>query len=223
VGSGEYLPEMADLEAGLLAGRPPRYVQLATAAVPDGAEVVRYWHRLGEEQAKRLGVEPVVVAVADRDDADDAAWAARVEGAGLIYLSGGHPGYLAAVLGGTAVWSAIVQAWRGGAALAGCSAGAMAFASWVPSLRRPGSPPEPGLGLLPQVRVVPHFDRFSSRGGARDWLMTEDAGVTVLGIDENTALVGGPGSWAVHGRGQVHDLSSGLGPYRAGATLTLPG
>ena len=35
VGSGEYLPQMAALEAALLVGRPPRYVQLATAAVPD--------------------------------------------------------------------------------------------------------------------------------------------------------------------------------------------
>jgi len=34
VGSGEYLPQMAEIEGGLIAGRPPRYVQLATAAVP---------------------------------------------------------------------------------------------------------------------------------------------------------------------------------------------
>ncbi len=47
VGSGEYLAQMADIESGLLAGRPPRYVQLATAAVPDGPAVVERWHNLG--------------------------------------------------------------------------------------------------------------------------------------------------------------------------------
>ena len=222
VGSGEYLPQMAGVEAALLAGRPPRYVQLATAAVPDGPEVVGYWHRLGEEQARRLGAQPVIVPVADRADADDPAMAALVEGAGLVYLSGGHPGYLASTLRGTAVWAAVVAAWRHGSALAGCSAGAMAFASWVPSLRRPGAPSGPGLGLLPRLRVVPHFDRFSARAAGRSWLGPEDSGVTVLGIDEDTALVGGPATWVVHGRGQVHDLSTGQGPYPAGSTLTLP-
>ena len=71
VGSGEYLPQMADVEAGLLAGRPRRYVQLATAAVPDGLAVVERWHKLGVEQAQRIGAEAVVVPVKDRRDADD--------------------------------------------------------------------------------------------------------------------------------------------------------
>ena len=70
VGSGEYLPQMSVIEAGLLAGRPPRYVQLATAAVPDGPSVVERWHSLGAAQAARLGVEPVVLPVNDRSDAD---------------------------------------------------------------------------------------------------------------------------------------------------------
>ncbi len=100
VGSGEYLPQMADIEARLLAGRPPRYVQLATAAVPDGPTVVERWHNLGIAQAERLGVEPVVVPVNDRADADDPAMAAQVAGAGLVYLSGGDPSYLAETLRG---------------------------------------------------------------------------------------------------------------------------
>src|ERR1700733_9393764 len=119
VGSGEYLPQMAGIEAGLLAGRPPRYVQLATAAVPDGPSVVQHWHSLGVAQAARLGVEAVVLPVNNRDDADDPALAAQVAGAGLVYLSGGHPGYLSDTLRDTAVWAAIVAAWRGGTAVAG--------------------------------------------------------------------------------------------------------
>ena len=41
VGSGEYLPQMAAIEAALLRGRPSRYVQLATAAVPDATSSTR--------------------------------------------------------------------------------------------------------------------------------------------------------------------------------------
>ena len=153
VGSGEYLPQMAEVEGGLLAGRPPRYVQLATAAAPEGPRVTERWHRLGREQAARLGVEAVALPVLDRAGADDAAIAAQVAGAGLVYLSGGNPSYLAETLRGSVVWAAIVEAWRGGAALAGCSAGAMAMGSWVPSLRHPKEGGTEGLGSLQQGYV----------------------------------------------------------------------
>ena len=186
VGSGEYLPQMAEIEGGLIAGRPPRYVQLATAAVPDGLPVVERWHNLGRAQADRLGVEAVILEVNERQDADDPVIAAQVDGAGLVYLSGGHPAFLAETLRGTLVWEAIVSAWRAGAALAGCSAGAMAFSSWVPSLRHPREGGTEGLGLLPH-----------------------DPSVTVLGIDEETAIVGGPSYWTVKGRSSAWRLSDG--------------
>jgi cyanophycinase len=229
VGSGEYLPQMAEIEAGLLAGRPPRYVQLATAAVPDGPSVVQRWHSLGVAQAARIGVEPVVLPVNDKADADDPALAAQVAGAGLVYLSGGHPAYLADTLRNTAVWSAIVAAWRGGAALAGCSAGAMALTSWVPSLRNPRGGGTAGLGLLPHIRVIPHFDAFAARipDLVTRFLLPHDPAVTVIGVDEETALVGGPRDWTVKGRQSAWRLTrDGRERLPAGAsitTLTGPG
>jgi cyanophycinase len=211
VGSGEYLPEMADLEGGLIAGRSPRYVQIATAAVPDGKATLERWHNLGIAQANRLGVEPVIVPVNERSDAEDPKIAALVEGAGLIYLSGGHPGFLAETLRGTAVWAAIVEAWEGGSALAGCSAGAMAFSAWVPSLRHPREGGTEGLGLLPHLRVIPHFDAFVSRipDMMTRFLLPHDPDVTVLGVDEETAIVGGPTEWVVKGRSSAWRLSEG--------------
>ncbi len=216
---------MAEIEAGLLAGRPPCYVQLATAAVPDGPEVVQRWHHLGMAQAERLGVEPVVVPVNDRADADDPLMAAMVAGAGLVYLSGGDPGYLATTLRDSAVWTAIMAAWRGGAALAGCSAGAMALTAWVPRLREPGREGTPGLGLLPHLRVIPHFDLFAARGP--DWLerflVPYDPAITVVGVEEETALVGGPEDWTVQGRQSVWRLSRDeREKITAGMRLTTP-
>lgn len=202
VGSGEYLPQMTDIEASLIEGRAPRYVQLATAAVPDGPAVVEHWHDLGRTQAERIGVEAVIVPVNDRADALNVDVAALVAGAGLIYLSGGNPGYLADTLRDSPVWDAIVDAWRGGAALAGCSAGAMVLTSWIPSLRHPKQGGTPGLALLPHLRVIPHFDLFTKRmpDVATRFLLPHDEQATILGIDEDTAVVGGPTQWEVKGR-----------------------
>lgn len=226
VGSGEYLPVMGTIEADLIAGRPARYVQLATAAVPDGVDVVDRWHRLGADAARRLGVEVVQVPVSTRDDANSLENAAMIEGAGLIYLSGGHPGFLADALRGTVVWSAIVEAWRSGAALAGCSAGAMALTSWIPSLRHPREGATEGLGLLPHIRVIPHFDAFAARipDMVTRFLMPHDDGVTLIGIDEETALVGGPFEWTVQGRQSAWVLSGDRRcEYSAGSNLKTDG
>lgn len=210
VGSGEYLEVMSDLERSLLAGRPPRYVQLATAAVPDGDQTVARWHALGREQADRLGVEQVVVPVTDHADANREEFARLVDGAGLIYLSGGHPDYLADVLRDSLVWDAIVRTWRSGAALAGCSAGAMVMASWIPSWRSPDRTGTVGLGLLPHLRVIPHFDRFFARApDLVSSLSDSPPNVTVVGVDENTALVGGPTTWTVEGHQSVWVLADG--------------
>jgi cyanophycinase-like exopeptidase len=225
VGSGEYLPVMADIEAGLLAGRPTRYVQLATAAVPDGPSVVERWHNLGIEQARRLGVEAVILDVNDRADAESSEIAELVAGAGLIYLSGGNPGFLADTLRDSAVWAAIVTAWHGGAALAGCSAGAIAMTSWVPSLRHPRQGGTNGLALLPHLRVIPHFDFFTSKVPdlVTRFLLPYDPAITVLGIDEETALVGGPGEWTVKGRQSAWRLTAqGREELPAGTTISTP-
>jgi cyanophycinase len=225
VGSGEYLAVMEDVERDLLRGRPPRMAQLATAAAPEGWESLRYWHDLGADAAKRLDVEQVIVPVVDRASAQDPALAELVEGAGLIYLSGGNPPYLAATLRGTKVWTAIAAAWRAGAALAGCSAGAMALTDHVPDLRRPSQPPEQGLGAVPHLRVLPHFDRFVTRIPNREFqrLTAAPPGVTVVGIDEQTALVGGPVHWQVRGRQAVWVLyRAGRRPHPPGSHLTLP-
>lgn len=225
VGSGEYLPVMQQLEGQLLEGRAPRYVQIPTAAAEEGPDSLARWVRLGREQAGRLGVEAVPVVVRDRAEADDEELAALVDGAGLVYLSGGNPPYLAETLRGTRVWEAVRRAWEAGAALAGCSAGAMALTTWVPHVRDLAQPDVAGLGVLPGWRVIPHFDRM------REWRphMLEQArsalsdGELVLGIDEETALLHDGGAWVVHGRQRVHLFTRDAEEsYSAGAPVPLP-
>lgn len=226
VGSGEYLPVMEKVEGMLLLGRAPRYVQIPTAAAPEGERSLRRWLDLGASQADRLGVEQVPIVARDRSEADAPELAALVDGAGLVYLSGGNPAFLAKTLRGTRVWDAIVAAWQSGTALAGCSAGAIALTGWVPSMRALDREPDPGLGILPNLRVLPHFDKML--GWVPDLLtravLRPPAGTTVIGIDEETAIVdvtGGGHSWQVHGRQQAWVLSDGKRRgFAAGSALT---
>lgn len=192
VGSGEYLPVMHEVESWLLEARPPRYVQLATAAAPEGQRTLDYWRGLGAKAAERLGVEQVFVDVRDADSANDESLADLVKGAGAIYLSGGNPSYLAQTLRGSLVLQTILDEWRSGASLAGCSAGAMALGGYIPNLRHPRAGGTDGFGVLPSLRVLPHFDRYSSwiPDFAAHLLVSE--GHHTVGIDEETALVAEP-------------------------------
>ena len=211
VGSGEYLPSMQDIEADLIAGRGRRYVQIATAAVPDGDDVVAKWERLGREQAGRMGVDAVTITIRTRDQANDPEVVQQLDGAGLIYFSGGDPGFLADTVRGTLFIKRTFELWQEGVALAGCSAGAMAMTSWIPSLRHPVKGGTEGFAFLPNLRVLPHFDKFPK------WIpdvvsrIMHDlpAGVSVVGIDEETAIVGGPSEWKVVGRQSAWTLDNG--------------
>ncbi|MGD1054368.1 MAG: Type 1 glutamine amidotransferase-like domain-containing protein [Candidatus Dormibacteria bacterium] len=227
VGSGEYLPVMLEVEAALIAGRPARYVQLPTAAGEEGQASVARWIALGRQQAARLGVEAVPIAALDHTAADDPANAALVAGAGLIYLSGGSPAHLADSLRGSRLWAAIADAWQGGAALAGCSAGAMALTSWVPDLRHLTRPSHAGLGVVPRLRVIPHFDRMRRwLPGISHWAAVHlPDSVTLVGIEEDTAIVSEDADlarWVVRGRQRAWVLAPGRRrPLEAGEELAL--
>ena len=210
VGSGEYLPVMQNIESALIDGRNPIYVQLPTAAAPEGDESLRRWIELGKKQAERIGVTQVPVVVRDHNDANDPHFADLVNGAGLIYLSGGNPHFLADTLRGSLVFNAIHEAWQSGAALAGCSAGAMAIADHIPALRLHSPRETRGLGVLPHIRVLPHFDKmFGWIPDLAMRMLNVPEGVHVVGIDEETALVGGPYEWEVQGRQSVWLLHDG--------------
>jgi cyanophycinase len=209
VGAGEFLPEMAAFDLELLAatGRPrPRVAILPTASYPDGDDVFMRWAAMGVAHFGELGAEVEPVLVRDREDAEDAANAQAVGEADLIYLSGGKPGYLLRVLAGSAVGDALIDAHERGAVVAGCSAGAMVLAGHAFDFRAKMLPwPlrwRRGLGFAPGTSVVPHYDAWPETMSALVALQAP-RGSVVLGIDEETALIGRDGAWVVRGASRV--------------------
>ncbi len=171
---------------------------LVAAARPGPAFVVpTAAARQGPEQAVehatrwfgQLGLELRELPVLKRTDANSRELAEVARTGGFFYLVGGDPGLVAQVLRGSRVWGAIFEAWRGGASLAGSSAGAMALcshtlirATWPNRFDRR---PNEALGVVPGTAVLPHYDTFGHR-----WIESaqrELPDVTLLGIDERTA------------------------------------
>lgn len=230
VGSGEYLPVMGPVDLHLLDGRPQRVVMLPTAAGEEGDERISYWNELGLNHYRTLGVEAIVLPVMTRNDALSSELAGLIEGAGLIYLSGGSPAYLTETLRSTPVADAITLEWQRGAALGGCSAGACALTAIAGGFRHPAQLGAKGLGLINHLAVIPHFDRFDRRSPelVKDILKMTPDELILIGIDERTALVsvstpGEPEEFVVMGEQSVWwiDRDGTRHRYQPGARLAI--
>jgi cyanophycinase-like exopeptidase len=215
VGSGEYLPAMAEFEKSLVQdgvknGKEARYLQIPTAASRESADRLSYWKELGLRQAQDIGVQETYLPIYTREDAFNQKYVDQVANSALMYMSGGDPHHLAEVLIDTPLWSAIIENWKTGASLAGCSAGAMVLSAHIPNFRLLKKTPTVGLNLLPEVRVIPHFNKFFKwipESAAKVLLHVPDNSI-LIGVDELTAIVkrSGESDWLVVGQAKVHVL-----------------
>jgi len=237
VGSGEYLPIMQDLESALINsgisnGKPNKFLQIPTAAGEESAERLKFWESRGADQARRIGTVQEFLPIFNREDAFKDKYISLVKDSALIYFSGGDPGYLANSLSETPLWDEIRKNWLNGASLAGCSAGAMAFSSDVPNFFRMKEEGIPGLNVIPHLRPIPHYNKFFGwiPDSAAKIVMKAPEGTTIIGIDEDTALVTGldeetnfsENNWRVYGEGNVHILSGApTGRFKVGELVHL--
>ena len=215
VGSGEYLPAMAAFEKSLLddaiaLGKAPTYIQIPTAAGKESSDRLDYWKQLGAAQAQRIGVTSIHLPIYSREDAFNQVHVDAINNSALMYMSGGDPHHLATTLIDTPLWSAILSNWASGASLAGCSAGAMVLSSQIPNFRLTKNPPTQGLNLLPNIRVIPHFNKFFRwiPESAAKVLLHVPSDAILIGVDEMTAIVKRAGAehWVVVGDAKVHIL-----------------
>jgi cyanophycinase len=149
----------------------------------------------------RFGAGVKGLMILSRADALDEAAAGQLREARFIYLSGGSPMHLRSVLKDTPAWTAIVDAWRAGAVLAGSSAGAMVLGDSMVDPR--GGALTLGLGLLDRIAVLPHYDTWSEEKAHRT-VQLATGHLRIAAIDERTALIRDPdGTWCAVGAGEV--------------------
>ena len=215
VGSGEYLPAMAAFEKSLIDdgiknGKQSIYIQIPTAAGRESEQRLNYWKELGKTQADSLKVQSIFLPVFKREDAYNMEYVNQIKDSALIYMSGGDPHYLADTIINTPLWNAIYENWQTGGSLAGCSAGAMVLSAQIPNFRFSKKEPTTGLNLIPNIRVIPHFNKFFKwipESAAKILLHVPDNTI-LIGVDELTAIVkrSGDEHWVVYGDAKVHVL-----------------
>ena len=191
---------------GSLERSPVRVVIVPTAGAGGRPEaVVDVGRRALQRVAQEAGIDVEVTAahILDEAAANDPEMARAVADAHLVYLPGGDPALIPRVFRDSLVWRSLRDAHQRGTAIAGASAGAMALGprTWTPRAWLDG------LGLVPGLVVVPHFDTIdtSRYASTRDQLAA--AGIGYLGLDERTGVLREPddsGLWRVAGPGRVH-------------------
>ncbi len=221
LGSGEFEPWSRAVDTWLLerAGPGPVLI-LPTASSREGAEVFDRWGAKGMAHFAGAGIESEVVPIVDRADADRPQIVERLDGAAMVYFSGGNPWYLAEALRGSAFYARMLERISEGMAYAGCSAGVACLAekTFDSDTEDFSEVFKPGLGLFRRVLFGPHWNMLDTWiPGATDFIVASvGEGETFFGIDEDTAMVGDGDSWQVLGAGSVHVRTAGEWTQHAG-------
>ncbi len=193
-GGGEFSRACLGMDVALVAAVPGPVVVTALAGAP-GREYDTA-NRNGVRHYLEAGAADVVAAPDVRSSPVEAVAALRR--ARVLVLPGGSPARLLAALVDTPVGDVLRDLLAAGGAVMGSSAGAMVLGGWTVLPER-GPVVQPGLGVLPEVLVVPHWS-----GGREDWLRAVDRAVpadtVVLGLPEESGVLVQGSTWTAVGR-----------------------
>ncbi|HYD17303.1 MAG TPA: cyanophycinase [Patescibacteria group bacterium] len=206
-------------ESGL---EKPRVLVITSAtSFPDEA-AKKYQEAFG-----RLGIEPVIHYVT-REQAEDVMFAKVAVNADVIFFSGGDQSRLTAMLADTPLLATIMKRESEGAVVAGTSAGAAAMSGMMIAGGRPKKAMKPGglkigegFGFTPDIVFDTHVDYYG-RVRRLFGAAANDSRKTVIGLDEDTAIVMRDGKAEVLGAGDVSVLRDGeLKRHKAGDRFSL--
>lgn len=229
LGSGEFEPWSAEMDRLVLerTSGDGRVLILPTASAKEGDEIFDGWAAKGLAHYESLGIPAQVVSLKTREDASRPELLAQLEGASVVYFSGGNPAYLSATIVGTPFWNAVREAMDRGLAYVGCSAGVACLGDRAPDSeaeRFADGLWQPGLGVFSGAWFGPHWDALDSFvPGLTSFIVSSvPAGETLLAIDERTAAIGDGVAWSVVGVAGVHVYRDGEWAHHpTGSTFAL--
>jgi cyanophycinase len=153
-----------------------------------GQEYASLFLKLGACSARSLEFRTRAEAFAEN-------FLSAVQSASGIFISGGTQMRLPALIGGTPLEAAILDAYRHGVIVAGTSAGAAVMPKVMIAYGKGGPTPREGiaqfasgLGLTEKIVFDQHF-RQKDRLGRLIYLIASNPSLLGVGIDENTAAI----------------------------------
>lgn len=188
VGGDEFRPAAVGMDRRVLelTGKAtPRVAIIPTAAARENPQLAA---TNGIRHFSGLGADAYSVDVIQRQDAENPRMAAQLDGADVIYFTGGSPEHLFSVLNGSPLLDTVRTANGAGAIWAGSSAGAMVLGA---VMRRPssGSPVSPALNIVPNVMTLPHHERADPEAVLAQLSGRDTVGLTTLGIDGGSGIL----------------------------------
>ncbi|MBT97738.1 MAG: hypothetical protein CL902_03810 [Dehalococcoidia bacterium] len=200
VGGDEFRRGCEDMDREIMRASgqdPAKVVVVPTAAVTGPAKAAND----GATHFGALGGASEQLMLLETDQAQDPLFFAPATLADVVYFTGGSPEHLLETVNGTEFFSALMEMVDSGGVLAGSSAGAMAMGSMM---RRPraGGWVE-SLGVVADVAVLPHHEKRDQAETSQELQQSAPTGLTFLGIDARTGVLGRPDNWRVVGYGRV--------------------
>ena len=206
VGGDEFRPGCEQIDEAILAATgktSPVVLVIPTAAAFENPGRAA---ENGVRHFSALGADARPLMVLDRADAADSGLVSTVEGADVIYLTGGNPSHLLETLVASPLIGAIGDALDRGAVLAGSSAGAMVMGSWMRFREW-----TPALGIAAGIATLPHHERSDPDSVAEQLLTSAPADLeAVFGIDGRCGALSGPDGWTALGPGNVTVYRNGV-------------
>ena len=201
VGGEEFRPGCEDMDREIMRASGQGPGQSVDHSHGCGLPALRRQPTTGVTHFAALGADAGQLMVLEKSQADDDAFIQSSQGTGVVYFTGGSPDHLLATLRDSQLLKYILDAMRGGAVIAGSSAGAMVMGSLM---RRPtGGGWVEALGIVPGIAVLPHHERSDPAETSRQLRDQVPPELVVLGIDARTGCLGRPGNWRVVGSAKV--------------------
>ncbi len=161
---------------------------------------------------KAMGAEVLALEVYRRPDAADPQMVEAVRSAPVIYVTGGSPMHLRAVLMESPLLDAIIASWAAGTTVAVAAEAASVMCSHMVDSR--GGAFTVGIDVVDTLTVIPRFNLWSAEKLHRT-IELAPADLVVVGIPEGNALVREPdGTWSTRGDGEI-------AVYRHGKLVTM--
>ena len=166
---------------------------LPTAAANENPELAAC---NGITHFNKIGIKASALNLINKNQSNDRCFLKPINESRIIYLTGGNPRYLNTILQNSKAIIEIKKALSLGSILIGSSAGAMVMGKYMLLDKL-----VPGLNLIPNTVIVPHFENNDDLDNLVNISRNHD--VAILGLDTQASCINNNNNWITLGNKKI--------------------